>query len=197
MSTNHHQNTRHPVAHAERRRARRTPRRLVLLTVAFLGIVAGLVVPTAAFASNPQGFSPYLSHNPRVFTLTGTNCTATVGFVFDNETAWQRIGGVTVSCGSRHNISATSVVQYSTTQYGSASTSAYYTPSGVARANASGANTTTFTNAYGFGGRILYSPGVCRGSASYSIFYTAANVWIDGTRYALTSWGYWNPYAGC
>jgi hypothetical protein len=178
--------------------ARRSSNRHVLtVIVALLGALIALVIPTAAFAANPQGFSALLPANPRTWTLTGTDCSATVGLVYDNQAAWQRIGGVTVSCRSRHTVSASVVIQYSTSAYYNLSTGTYYTTSGVNRANATGANSTTFTNAYGFGGKILYSPGVCRGSASYSLFYTAATVVVDGARYDLTSYGYWNPWSGC
>jgi len=181
---------------------KRTPRRLALAAASLLiglvgftslsGIGSGI-----ASAANPQGFSSLLPDNPRTFTLTGTTCTATVGFVFDAEASYQRIGGVSVSCGSRYNaITAYVVVQYTPTQY-NASTSAYYSPSGVTVRNATVPSNTTYTNSYGFGGRILDSPGVCRGSASYSIFYVGATVVINGASYNLTSWGYWNPNSGC
>jgi hypothetical protein len=180
----------------------RIPRRLSMFAASLLiGLVGLITLPGtggAAFAANPQGFSPYLSHNPRVFTLTGSTCKATVGFIYDEETNWQRIGGVTVSCTSRYQtITAHVVVQYTPAQYYNASTSAYYSPSGVTVSNATAASSTSFPNSLGFGGRILESPGVCRGGASYSIFYVGATVAINGASYNLNSWGYWNPNSGC
>jgi hypothetical protein len=179
----------------------RTPQRLIVLAVSLLMSCVGLVALPgaggAAFAANPQGFSTLLSHNPRAFTLTGTTCTATVGFVFDNEANYQRIGGVNVACGSRYaTITARVVVQYTPTQYYNASTSAYYSPAGVTVSNATAPSAKTFYSSYGFTG-ILDSPGVCRGTASHSIFYVGATVIINGASYNLNSWGYWNPNSGC
>jgi hypothetical protein len=126
-------------------------RRIRLAMIAVIAVIAGATLLVTAGVARADTFNPWPNSGVKTYPPVFGDCTVTVGPVQDpngTSSTFFIIGGVTVSCRSRHNLKAI--------------VAEYYAPSGGAWRWVGQQSSTFFPNSYGWDvPRILETSRIC------------------------------------
>ena len=151
------------------------------IRLAMIAVIAGATLLVTAGAARADSFNPWPDSGVKTYSSFG-DCNVTVGPVQDKyggsaPGTFAVIGGVTVSCKTRHNLKA--------------QVAEYYAPSGGAWRIVGQQNSTFFPNSYGFGSKILETSRICGvGGPASGWWLTRGWVWVTDAS-GNVSYGYY------
>jgi hypothetical protein len=147
-----------------------------------IAVIAGATLLVTAGVAQADSFDPWSNSGVQIYHSYFGDCNVEVGPVQDNyggtaPGTFAVIGGVTVSCQSRHNLKA--------------QVAEYYAPSGGTWRIVGQQNGTLSLNSYGFGTKILETSRICGiGGPASGWWFTRGWVWVTDAS-GNPSYGYY------